>query len=327
MAVTQCPRQIDNGTDTVVAGANIAEHLCVKEVSGVLQLAGSTDEDLGTALRYTASGYECPIRLANHPGVALFIAVDAIAAGDPFYAAANGKVSASGTVKRGIARSTTTADGDILAGQRSGNAAGAADAGGTTAAAFEVNSDSTTPKLAVGSQAGGTGDFTTTLKPEATLSGDNAIIVPEADGDVLAALALAQTLTNKTLGDGTKDTRAAQTVNPAADNGAGSQILAGVTQVNVGAVVNDANDWVNLPAIASVGIGHTIRIACNAGGNFELRTPAASNTKINDVDSDGTQEYLCTDTDVVIVTKATTTGWVAQSLTKLGAVRTAVIPD
>jgi hypothetical protein len=37
------------------------------------------------------------------------------------------------------------------------------------------------------------------LKPEATLSGDNAIIVPEADGDVLCAIALAQTLTNKTL--------------------------------------------------------------------------------------------------------------------------------
>ena len=58
-----------------------------------------------------------------------------------------------------------------------------------------------------------------------------------------------------------------------------------------------------------------------------MRTPAASNTKINDVDADGSQEYLCTDTDLIIVTKRTTTGWVAQSITKLGAVRTAVIPD
>ena len=120
---------------------------------------------------------------------------------------------------------------------------------------------------------------------------------------------------------------AAQTVNPAADSGAGSTILPHITKVAVGAVVNDADDWIVLPAIANLPIGHQIIIACNAGGNFEMRTPASSNTKINDVDSDGTQEYLCTDTDLIIVTKHTTTGWVGQSLTKLGAVRTAVVPD
>ena len=44
--------------------------------------------------------------------------------------------------------------------------------------------------------------------------------------------------------------------------------------------------------------------------------------------SDGTQEYLVTSTDVVIVTKVDNTiGWVAQSITNLGAVRTAVVPD
>lgn len=109
--------------------------------------------------------------------------------------------------------------------------------------------------------------------------------------------------------------------------GSANLILPGVTQVVAGANVNDANDWLTLPAIASVPLGHTIVICCNAGANFELRTPASSNTKINDVDADGTQEYLCTDTDVVVVRKATTTGWVAQSITKLGAVRTAVVPD
>lgn len=118
-----------------------------------------------------------------------------------------------------------------------------------------------------------------------------------------------------------------QTVTAAADSGSGSSILPSATMVTVGGVTTDANDWIVLPPIANVPIGHTIRIAANAGANFELRTPASSNTKINDVDSDGSQEYLCTDTDLVIVTKRTTTGWVAQSLTKLGAVRTAVIPD
>lgn len=96
--------------------------------------------------------------------------------------------------------------------------------------------------------------------------------------------------------------------------------------VKVTGVTNDANDFVVLPPIASVQAGHEINILCNAGSNFELRTPASSNTKINNVDSDGTQEYLCTDTDMVRVI-SNGTGWLAQSITVLGAVRTAVIPD
>lgn len=119
----------------------------------------------------------------------------------------------------------------------------------------------------------------------------------------------------------------AVTLSAAAANSATNSIPPTVKSVNVTAVTNDANDWITLPDIADVSIGHQIVIAANAGSNFELRTPASSNTKINDVDSDGSQEYLVTDTHTVIVTKRTTTGWVAQSLTKLGAVVTAVIPD
>ena len=121
---------------------------------------------------------------------------------------------------------------------------------------------------------------------------------------------------------------AASSVTPNNDSGAASSIAAGVTHVDVQAVTNDANDWIVLPALAGVPVGHEIRIACNAGGNFELRTPATSGEKINNVDADGTQEYLCTDTDTVRVWKLSDTdGWVAQSLTILGAVRTAVVPD
>lgn len=114
-------------------------------------------------------------------------------------------------------------------------------------------------------------------------------------------------------------------INPDAVSGA--VVPAGAKVVEVSTVVNDANDWIVLPPIADVPLGHTIVILCNAGTNFEMRTPASSNTKINDVDSDGTQEYLCTDTDIIYVTKRTTTGWTAWSQTKLGAVRTAVVPD
>jgi hypothetical protein len=123
-------------------------------------------------------------------------------------------------------------------------------------------------------------------------------------------------------------TSAAATVKPAADSGATSLIPAGVTAVDVAAVTTNADDWIVLPALADVPVGHTIKIACNAGTNFELRTPAASNEKINNVDSDGTQEYLCTDTDTIIIWKVSNAqGWAAQSISVLGAVQTAVVPD
>lgn len=104
-------------------------------------------------------------------------------------------------------------------------------------------------------------------------------------------------------------------------------IRAGKTAVTVDGVTNDANDFIVLPSLADVSVGHTITIYAGAGSNFELRTPASSNEKINDVDSDGTQEYLVTDTHTVRVWKISSTAWVAQSITKLGAVATAVIPD
>lgn len=119
-----------------------------------------------------------------------------------------------------------------------------------------------------------------------------------------------------------------QSVTPDDAQGSGNSIQAGKTAVDVGAVTNDANDFIVLPSLADVPVGHTIRIACNAGGNFELRTPASSGEKINTVDCDGTAEYLCTDTQTVTITKVSATdGWVATGLTALGAVATAVVPD
>lgn len=120
----------------------------------------------------------------------------------------------------------------------------------------------------------------------------------------------------------------AQSVTPNNDDGTASTIEDGAIHVDVGAVTNDANDWIVLPSLANVPVGHTITIACNAGTNFEMRTPTTSGEKINNVDSDGTQEYLCTDTDVVVVRKISDTdGWTAQSFTIAGALRTAVTPD
>ncbi len=110
---------------------------------------------------------------------------------------------------------------------------------------------------------------------------------------------------------------------------AGNLIPAGTNSVDVGAVTNDANDFITLPTIVGEEVGHTIKIACNAGTNFELRTLNGTTQKINTVDSDGdTNEYLCTDTELITVTKVSDAdGWVATAQTALGAIAVAVVPD
>lgn len=117
-----------------------------------------------------------------------------------------------------------------------------------------------------------------------------------------------------------------QSVTPDAVSGAA--ITPGVVSVTVGAVTNDANDWIVLPSLAKVPNGHEITILCSAGGNFEMRTPAASAEEINSEDCDGTKEYLCTDTEVIKVVKINNTiGWMAHAFSAIGAVVTAVVPD
>ena len=117
-----------------------------------------------------------------------------------------------------------------------------------------------------------------------------------------------------------------QSIVAAAAQNATNTIQPGVKQVIVTGVTADANDFVVLPSMAKVPNGFQLVIEASAGANFELRTPASSNEKINNEDSDGTKEYLVTDTDHLLCVKKST-GWVVQSITNLGAVRTAVVPD
>ncbi len=118
------------------------------------------------------------------------------------------------------------------------------------------------------------------------------------------------------------------TTDPNVGGTIGNSIPPSAKVAYVDSVETNADDWITLPSLADTANGHEIIILAQASANFELRTPASSNEKINNVDSDGTNEYLVTDTDIVRVIKVDNTiGWVAQSLTYLGAVRTAVIPD
>jgi len=123
-------------------------------------------------------------------------------------------------------------------------------------------------------------------------------------------------------------TVAAQSVTPNNTSDAASTVNDGTVSVDVQAVTNNANDWIVLPSLANVPNGHEITILCNAGGNFELRTPATSAEEINSEDCDGTKEYLCTNTEIIKVIKINNTiGWMAHAYSAIGAVVTAVVPD
>lgn len=198
---------VEAPTKTFLAAAALAPYLRVKITDATttpptVNVAGATDVALGTVERRAlAAGDQVTIRLANAQGTRIMIASasETITGGNPVYAAASGKISASGTVVEGRALETVTAANDQIEVMSLANTDLSSSIATTNAVSFKVDADASTPKIALSGQAAGTGDFTTTLKPETTLSANNAIIVPEADGDTLAAVALAQELTNKTM--------------------------------------------------------------------------------------------------------------------------------
>ena len=119
-----------------------------------------------------------------------------------------------------------------------------------------------------------------------------------------------------------------QEVTPDASQSSLNTVIAGKTMIDIKAVTNDADDFIVLPSLADVPNGIEITVLCNAGTNFEMRTPSASAEEINSEDCDGTKEYLCTDTQIVKVVKINNTiGWMAHGYSAIGAVVTAVVPD
>lgn len=119
----------------------------------------------------------------------------------------------------------------------------------------------------------------------------------------------------------------AVTISPAATQTLANSIAPGVKSVRLAANTTDVNDFTVLPSLASVPDGHVITVIAGAA-NSELRTPASSNEKINNQDSDGTKEALLTATNVYQVIKNDNTiGWTLVGFTAIGAFQTAVIPD
>lgn len=105
---------VEANTKTFTAGGAIAEHLRVKTPSAIA-LAGAADAELGTAETASfASGDTITVRLRTAIGTRKMVASEAITAGNTVYAAASGKVAASGTVVCGTALESATANNDVI---------------------------------------------------------------------------------------------------------------------------------------------------------------------------------------------------------------------
>jgi len=265
---------VDTHSKGFPAGAAMVAYSRVILTAGLLQLAGASDVDIGCTnednfattdgTETFPSGYQdVGVRLRTAMGTAKFIASGAITKDNPIYAAASGKVAASGSVLVGTALEDA-ADGTVFEGLRISQASNSASAGGTTSSTFEVDTDATTPKIALAGQTGGTGDYTTTLVPEATLSGDNTIIVPEANGDVLAALALAQQFSNKSIVE-LSEIVAATNVILASESGKTFYL-------------NSATEFVSTLPAPALGLNFTFIVsAAPSGASYTIVTNASAN--------------------------------------------------
>lgn len=156
-----------------------------------------------------------------------------------------------------------------------------------------------------------------------------AIKIVDQDGVVQAtALSVNPETGVVHLGEG-YTTDNAEALTPDDAEGAGVNVVdPGVTQVEVGANVNGVNDFIVLPALADVPVGHTITVVSNAAGH-EVRTPADSDEEINSENCDGTKEYaIAAGSEIHRFTKISdAVGWMGQGFTAIGAVVTAVVPD
>jgi len=117
-------------------------------------------------------------------------------------------------------------------------------------------------------------------------------------------------------------------VTPDDAEGAVNIVPSGATIVVVGANVNGVNDFIVLPALATVPDGHCITVVCNSAG-MEIRTPSSSAEEINSEDCDGTKEYTVpAGYQVHYFTKINNTiGWEGHGFTAIGAAVNAITPD
>lgn len=239
---------VEGPTRTFTAGGALAPFLRVYITGGKLAAAGATTVEIGTVEREAyAANDEIAVRLRTAEGTCKMVASGEITSGAAVYAAASGKIAATGTVFCGNALESATADGDVIEVLRGPNTDISAATTGTTATSFTVDSDGNTAKIALSTNSA-TGDYTATVVPP-NLTGNATITLPAATA-TLASLAGTETLTNKTL------TAPVITWNTAAVAAAGAdQTNAAALTIGVLNVVSaaDGTKCVILPAAAGGG--------------------------------------------------------------------------
>jgi hypothetical protein len=104
---------VSSPTRADTAAGAIAQHLRVK-TPGALVVAGATDIALGTAFNPITAAGPATVLLRTAQGTRKMVANGAITAGNTVYAAASGKVAASGTIVEGQALESATANNDVI---------------------------------------------------------------------------------------------------------------------------------------------------------------------------------------------------------------------
>ena len=105
---------VDTKSRSFVASGALGQHLRVRSPNSLV-LAGATDFSLGTLEEPTTYANEpVSVRLRHSMGTRAMVANGAITLGAPVFAAAAGKVGASGTIVEGVALEASTADNDII---------------------------------------------------------------------------------------------------------------------------------------------------------------------------------------------------------------------
>ena len=103
-----------NSPFTLTAGAAIAAFLRVKAYGRTAYLAGASDYGVGTAIEGVASGKVVAVRLWEHGGSHKCVASAAITAGAKVYAAASGKIAATGTLLIGTALDAASGNNSVI---------------------------------------------------------------------------------------------------------------------------------------------------------------------------------------------------------------------
>lgn len=105
---------VEAPTKTFTAGGTISQYARVAFSSSVVTAAGADSPGIGTAEVDAVSGEPLAVRLWTAEGTRKMVANAAIASGAPVYAAASGKVGASGSLYVGRALEAASADGDVI---------------------------------------------------------------------------------------------------------------------------------------------------------------------------------------------------------------------